>query len=643
MLRPLNGLVCVSVLLACAGCGPSREALLQMKDQHDSAKTLDNLVEVLENLEAVKDPPQPDQRRLMLEIGAFLAHRAEGYPPLGSKPENSPLELSRRMRLALQRELDKPRLPSEASLRQAGFDPGTSRSTLIAWAAWELGSWKSPEIFEKLSAALGRDDVVADPKALAAVLARLIERRPELAADPGLAGRTWDNVLHVHAALDAKADAALALQLDALDTALVDLPRLSQVLTRDGTEARLRLAAIREADRLLLTWIRSGSVPERHRAGLPGLAKALASLAVSAPDEPTRTAALETCLGELPWALVRAASALPEGAPATLRRCEALRVLVSLPAAAAAPAAAPGPGCDPASYEIPAELPALRDRLVGQMVAALPALPEAERWTALVHLAQLAPAQLGERLATAWAAPERAADWSPETWLAGIRLVGRQAGLPQGLDLTLAVAAGRLISGPVGNRDPNRAWDLVAEITAPWPAVKAEAFAAALAAEPPAPAHLSRLVRLTIAAAHAIPAAERGTSAAWQAAVVSLAGRCRQTDLEPLRPALRFLLDQAPDLLLGTLIERSSAPGNLSQPEPVLLVNEALEGRSLAADVRAKALDWLLTVSASDAAPDDLRLVAATKVLQHADAKDRSRRERVAKAFPILADLAGNP
>lgn len=618
--------VLLAIALCAAGCAPSRAKVAAMRDEADPVKSAANLADLLEHLEDAKDPTDPDRHSAMLDVGADLAQRVAGLEQPGAKPGTSPGELAERMRGVLRRDLDRPLTPSDADLRGDGFDPAAARSAVSAWAAWKLGGWGGPDDAARLCAALGRDGTAGDARLQAAIAAALLRQRDLLAVDGALAVAAWDGSLRVHARLDAADDAGLRRQLDALDLAVLDLGRLAAAIADDAAAEALRAAAIRQADRLLATWLADG-VPEAHRPGLPGLASALAAVAVAGPAALADRAAAAAA-GGAPWAFARAAAERPDGGRAAALRCAALRTL-----AAAAPA------LDPALYLPGTDLAALRARLIAQTLAALPALPADERWPALPTLAALAPAQLAERLSTAWTDSARAADWAPEAWLAGLRLAAAHPDLAEPVRRRAAEAAARIIAVPAGPEDPGARWDLAAEIAAPWPGLRAQALAGAALAGPPADAaRLERLVRIIAAAALAIPAAERAADPGWAAAIDALAACARHDDLEPLRPGLRFLLDHAPARLVEAMRTRA-ASGAAGQQEVALLVDDALGGGRLPPPMRDAALDWQLGV-ATAAGDDDLRLVAGASVLRHADAAD-PRRARIAAALPLLA-AAGN-
>lgn len=623
MIRPLPTVLLAAALCTACGCTPNRAKVVAMRDEPDPVKSAANLADLLEHLEDVQDPPEPDRRSAMLDVGADLAHRVASLQQPGAKPGESPAELAERMHAVLRRDLDKPVTASDADLRDDGFEPAAVRSATAAWAAWKLGGWPGAADAALLAAALGRDDVIADARLQAAIAAALLAQRAALEADTGLAATVWNAALRVHARHDAAGDAGLRRQLDALDLAVLDLPRLAAVIA-DGTASdALRGAALRQADRILSTWLHDGAVPEPHRAGLPALAAALADLAAAGPDALAGPAA-EAAAGSVPWALVRAASGRPDGVNASVLRCAALRVV-----------AAGAPALDPALYLPGADLAAQRERLIAQVLAALPGLPADERWPALPPLAALAPEPLAARLSSAWEDPARAADWAPETWLAGLRLVAAHPALAEPVRRRAAEAAARIIAAPTGQADPTARWDLAAEITAPWPTLRAQALAGAALAPPPAEArHLERLVRILVAAALAIPEAERAATPGWSAALDALAACARRDDLEPLRPGLRLLLDQAPERLVEAMRARAAA-GGTAQQEVLLLVDDALGGGRLPPAIRQGALEWLAGIATSPA-PEDVRLVAGAAVLHHAPDSD-PRRARVAAALPILA------
>lgn len=623
MIRPLPTVLLAAALCAACGCTPNRAKVVAMRDEPDPVKAAANLADLLEHLEEVQDPPEPDRRCAMLDVGADLAHRVATLQQPGAKPGESPADLAERMHAVLRRDLDKPVTASDEDLRDDGYQPAAARSATAAWAAWKLGGWPGAADAALLAAALGRDDVIADARLQAAIAAALLAQRPALEADAGLAATTWSAALRVHARHDAAGDAGLRRQLDALDLAVLDLQRLAAAIADGAASDALRAAAVRQADRILATWLHDGAVPERHRAGLPALAAALADLATAGPDALAGPAA-EAAAGSVPWALVTAASARPDGVNANVARCAALRVVAA--GAPALDAALYLPGADPA---------ALRERLVAQVIAALPGLPADERWPALPPLASLAPELLAARLSTAWEDPARAADWAPESWLAGLRLVAAHPALAEPVRRRAAEAAARIIAAPTGQADPAARWDLAAEITAPWPALRAQALAGAAQAPPPAEArHLERLVRILVAAALAIPEAERAAAPGWSAALDALAVCARRDDLEPMRPGLRLLLDQAPERLVEAMRARAAA-GGTAQQEVVLLVDDTLGGGRLPPVIRQGALEWLAGIATSTA-PEDVRLVAGAAVLHHAPDAD-PRRARVAAALPILA------
>lgn len=624
MTSPLTILLLAIALFAACSCTPNRTEVVAMRDEPDVAKAVDNLADLIEYLEDVEDPPEPDRRCAMIDVGSDIARRVIGLQRQDAKPGESPAELAERMHAVLRGNLDRPVTESEEDLRDDGFEPAAARSATASWAAWKLGGWLGPADARLLAGALGREDSVADARLQASIAAALLAQAPVLEADRDLAAMVWCGALRVHVRHDAGNEAALRPQLDALDLVVLDLDRLAAMIADGVADDALRTAAVRQADRILCTWLHERHVPERHCASLPNLAQALSDVATNGSDQLADLAA-EAAAGSVPWALVRSASARPEGVNADMIRCSALRVM-----------AAAVPALDPTQYMPGVELAGLQIRLVDQVIAALPRLPTSERWPAMPPLAHLAPKQLADRLSTGWEDPDRSADWAPESWLAGIRLVAAHPDLSEPVRRRAAEAITRIVLTPLGEADPTIRWDLAAEITAPWPSLRAQALAGAALAPSAETKHLERLVRILVSAALAIPEDERAEQSGWTAVINALATCAQRDDLETMRPGLRFLLDHAPDRLVEAMRTRATASGP-GQQEVVLLVDDALGGGRLPPAIRQGALEWLVGVATSSV-PEDVRLVAGAAVLHHAAATD-PRRTRIAAALPLLADV----